>query len=331
MTNKRLKRINYSKRNKGTVLLVVFLIMAVVCVFSFNRISYASWVEEEDGIRYIQEDGQYAVGFVDIEDKRYYFDVDGHLVYGKFYVEEEECYYYSNAEGVVQVGAIQTENDFYITDHTGRLLTGFAEYDGQRYYFNQIAQLVVGWFKHEDNWYYANSVGKIMTGFVTVDGYRYYFNPDGTRVQNCILEIDGITYSFNADGTIDENTTVLYPVFQQINNLRRECGLSELVINQKVQACAILQAANLVNGFSSASSISTEQILLNRGVQTKVGYEFAYGGIVDYNITRLLSDMQKDVNFMNVLYNESITDVGLGMFQEDNVFYYDIIFITNER
>lgn len=307
------------------------IVICFLCLFAFHNVSYASWIEEEDGIKYIQDDGQFAIGFLEIDENRYYFDLDGHLVYGKFYVEEEDCYYYSNEEGIVQYGAIQTEDDFYITDATGKLLTGFAEYDGNRYYFNQIAQLVVGWFKHDNNWYYSDSTGKVMTGFVTVDGYRYYLHPDGTRVKEAVLEIDGITYLFNSDGSVDENATILYPVFQYLNKVRAQNRVTELILNDKVQACAILRASELVNGFSVDSAVSVEQLLANRGVKCIGGYEFAFGGVEGYDIERLMIDMQKDVNLMQVLNDKNVTEVGLGLYQQGDIYYYNLIFIAQEH
>lgn len=325
MKNKQTNRSRVKVKNKiKTFLVFVAVVVLSVCVF-YNT-SYASWVEDEDGMKYIQEDGRYAIGFLDIEEKRYYFDSDGHLVYGKFYVEQEECYYYSNEEGVVQTGAIITEDNFFIADQTGRLATGFAEYDGQRYYFNQIAEVVVGWFKHEDNWYYSDSTGKVMTGFVTVDGYRYYLNPDGTRVKEAILQIDGSTYIFNADGSVDENGTTLYPVFEYMNSVREEKGASALRLNDKVQACAILRASNLIDGFSIDKAMPIEQLLTNRGVNCNGGYEFAFGGLEQYDIQRLMADMQKDVRFLDVLMNADITDVGIGFCEQAGIYYYDIIF-----
>ncbi len=328
MKSKKMSPIIKNRKRKSLILIIGLVVISFVCIYSAAPISYASWIQEEDGIKYMQEDGQYAVGFLDIDDKRYYFDNDGHLVYGKFYVEEDDCFYYSNEEGIVQYGIIQTEDDFYVADHTGKLATGFVEYDGQRYYFNSIAQLVVGWFKYQDHWYYSDSTGKVMTGFVTVDGYRYYLDSDGCRVQDTILDIDGNTYIFNSDGSVDENATVLYPVLKYINDVRVKKGMVELALNSKVQACAIVRAADLVNGFANDSQISIEQLLGNRGVEAEGGYEFAYGGVEGYNIDRLISDLNKDINFKDVLFNSDVSEVGLGMYQKDNIFYYDIIFIT---
>lgn len=322
------KRLQKSRCWIGSLLLVVAVFIVVWIMPS--KISYASWVEEDNGIKYLQEDGQYAVGFLDIEDNRYYFDSDGHLVKGKFFVEEDDAYYYSNEEGVLQYGAIRTEDEFFITDEQGRLMTGFAEHEGKRYYFNQIAQMVVGWFRHDGNWYYADSNGIVMTGFVEVDGYRYYLNADGTRVSDAIMEIDGLVYVFNADGSVDENRTLLYPVFEFLNQLRAKKELPELIWNSKLQSCAILRAANLENGFAIGTEESIEILLGNRGVECTGGHEFAFGGIDDYNIDRLINDIQKDTNIMHAIATQSISEIGIGMYQKNNIFYYDIILISKE-
>lgn len=318
--------VNHKKRNIGTVLLL-FLLVSATALLLLGTFSYASWVEEEDGMKYIQDDGQYAVGFLNIENERYYFDTDGHLVTGKFYVEEEEAYYYSDESGILQYGVIQTDEDFYIADENGHLMTGFVQQDGKRYFFNEIAQLVIGWFKQDDSWYYADSSGVIMTGFITVDGYRYYLNPDGSRVSEAVYEIDGITYIFNADGSVDENATALYPVFEYLNQRRQQNDCTELAMNSKVQACAILRASELVDGFLEESTISLEALLANRGVQCLGGYEFSYGGMEDYDMDQLMEDMQKDINMTQILASGTITDVGLGVHIQDGKSYYDIIFI----
>lgn len=318
---------NRTVKNRLIIYRLFLVITLLVGVFCFVQSSYAYWVEEEDGIKYLQEDGKYAIGFVDIEERRYYFDTDGHLVTGKFYVEEDDSYYYSDESGVLQYGAIQTEEDFFITDENGKLLTGFAEYDDKRYYFNEIAQMVVGWFKCEEDWYYADRSGVIQTGFVNVDGYRYYMNPDGTRVSDAILEIEGVTYIFNKDGSVDENATLTYPIFQYINSIRIQYGQPELLLNSKVQACALLRASGLVNGFSLENTASIESLLANRGVRCFGGYEFAFGGIEGYDFQKLTADMQKDCNIRKVMLESNISEVGIGMYEENDIVYYSILFV----
>ncbi len=321
-------RQNKRKKHRRKMMALSCFLCILFCVILLNKTTQASWIEEEDGMKYRLEDGQFAVGFLDVEAFRYYFDADGHLVKGKFYVEDEDAYYYSNEEGILQIGVIQTEDNFYITDETGKLQTGFVECEGNRYYFDKIAELVKGWFKHDENWYYSDENGIIMTGFITVDGYRYYLNADGTRVSDAVLSLDGVTYIFNKDGSVDENATALYPVLVFMNQLRTQQGKNELVLNTKVQACAILRAAELVNGFTNDTDMDLEQLLNSRGVSCSGGYEFSYGGIDGYDITRLMSDMQKDVNLMQVLLEFDVSEMGMGVYVKDGLSYYDIIFIS---
>lgn len=320
------------KKNKkhiaAHVIAIVSILVIAGSVLLFKQQSFASWVAEEDGIRYENEDGEFAVGFTEIEEKRYYFDEDGYLVKGKFYVKDEDAYYYSDKDGVVQTGVIKTKKVFYITDAQGKIQTGFVDYDNQRYYFNSNAELITGWFKFEENWYYADDQGVIMTGFLVLDGYRYYLNPDGTRVSDTTVAIDGITYIFNKDGSIDENATTLYPVYECLNQMRTGFGKIVLSMNSKVQACAILRASDLVNGYQqTGETTSLETLLKNRGVLCAGGYEFSYGGIEDYGIDRLMEDMKKDLNLAQLMQNDSISDMGLGVYEQNGIYYYDMIFI----
>lgn len=323
-------------RNKKSLMyagIILAVFLAFFGILLFKQQSFASWIQEENGRKYEKEDGNYATGFVEIENERYYFNENGYLVMGKFYVEDEKAYYYADKKGVIQTGVIKTKNGFYIADGNGRIQTGFVEYNNKRYYFNDKAEMVTGWFKAEDNWYYADDSGVIMTGFVTLDGYRYYLNSDGTRVSDTTMEIDGVTYIFNQDGSIDENATFMYPVYQYLSNKRVAAGEgNNIEMNAKVQACAILRASDLKNGYSEnqEENTSVETLLKNRGVKCSGGYEFSYGGIEGYGIEQLLADMEKDINLLNVLKETSVKEVGLGLYQENNIYYYDIIFICNE-
>jgi hypothetical protein len=315
---------------KNKVLFVLLVVFVVVLGGSlcFKQLTYASWIESDAGKQYENEDGEIAKGFTTIDDERYYFDEDGYLVTGKFFCEEDQSYYYANKKGVIQTGYIKTKKTFYVADEDGKLQTGFVEQDGNRYFFDGAANLVSGWFKSEDNWYYANDDGIVMTGFLTLDGYRYYLNADGTRVSDTVMEIDGTTYIFSGDGSIDENATTMYPVYQYMENVRKEKGVDgEFLLDSKVQACAVLRASELVDGYHQEDDSQTlETLLKNRGVKCEGGYEFSYGGVEDYGIEQLTRDMEKDVNIQQVLQDSSITSVGLGIYVLNNVCYYDIIF-----
>lgn len=309
---------------------VLFLLMVAGGVLYLKQDTQAFWVEEEDGVRYEKEDGEYAVGFMDIDGQRYFFDEDGYLIKGKFQVTEgdTEAYYYADENGVVQIGVIQTKKDLYLTDENGKILTGFVEIEGERYHFNDNAEMVTGWFKVDEDWFYGNSNGVIATGFLTLDGYRYYLNPDGSRVSDTTMVIDGVTYVFNKDGSVDENATLLYPVVQYLNAVRVENGKAEFVLNTRVQACAMLRATGLFEGYrvTEDSTGPLENLLANRGVSCEGGYEFSYGGVADYGTMQLIEDMKRDTNLLQVL-NEDVSEAGLGVFEKDGIYYYDVIMI----
>ncbi|MGN0437719.1 MAG: CAP domain-containing protein [Lachnospiraceae bacterium] len=311
------------------ILIAVFSVIFVFLLVNVcYRISYASWIEDENGIHYKNEDGEFVTGFYEIDNETYYFSKVGNLLKGKFYVEDLGAYYYGDEKGVIQYGVIDDGNHFYITDGTGKIKTGFVDYNQQRYYFDESAELKCGWFKDADSWYYANGYGQVMVGFVNVDGYRYYLSEEGKRVSDTVMNIDGTTYVFNKDGSVNENATYLYPWIRNINEERTSHGLSELTINTKVQACAILRATDLVNGYINDKKNQTLERLLNdRGVSASGGYEFSYGGIKGYTMDQLLEDIKKDDKFTQALLDESVTDVGVGIYEQDNIQYYDVIFV----
>ncbi|MCM1181183.1 MAG: hypothetical protein NC347_13055 [Clostridium sp.] len=318
------------KKNKGIRRVILLSIAVLGIVMLVKQQSLASWKESEDGRQYETENGELAKGFEEIDGKKYYFNEEGYLVTGKFFCEENQKYYYADKKGVIRTGVIKYKKGFYIADEEGAIQTGFVEYENNRYYFDGAANMVTGWFKHEENWYYADQKGMIQTGFITLDGYRYYLNSDGTRVSDVVMEIDGATYIFNQDGSVDENATMMYPVYKYMADFRKaEGNEGQFVMDSKVQACAVLRASELLNGYgiSEDGTKTVEVLLKNRGVKCEGGYEFSYGGIADYGIEQLIGDMQKDMNLQRVLREQNVSGVGLGVYELDGVSYYDIIFI----
>lgn len=321
MKNKQIKRYGKLKCLLGIIFVIAMLL-------GTYQLSYASWVDDDNGTHYKDEDGNFVTGFQEIDNELFYFSQTGNLLKGKFYVEAEDAYYYADDKGRILTSVIKDESHFYITDDKGRLKTGFVDYNRQRYYFNSAGEVEKGWFKADEDWYYADDSGCIMVGFITVDGYRYYLGEGGKRVSNTVMEIDGTTYVFNEDGSVNENATSLYPWISYMNQQRKKAKLPELKINTKVQACAILRAADLVNGYDlSTQSQSLKKMLGDRGVSTSGGYEFSYGGVNGYTMEQLLEDIKKDTQFLQVLREDAVTDVGVGVYEEDGISYYDVVFI----
>ena len=305
----------------------IFVILLLFILININNNALAAWREDDKGKTYVLDDGKEAVGFQDIDGQRYYFDKDGYLQTGKIYIEEEDVYYYADENGVIQVGKINNDKAFFLTDDNGVIQTGFVEIDGNKYYFNKRAEQLFGWFKLEDDWYYAGNDGIIQTGLVTIDDKRYYLGEDGKRVSDTVMEIDGTTYIFSADGSVDENATMLYPVYQFISKLRSDNGLSDIVMDTKVSACAMVRASGLVNSFSEENGM-LENMLKNRGIKSSGGYEFSYGGTDGYNIDNLIYNISIDDRFLTAMHDKKINTSGIGMHTEENKMYFDIIFVA---
>lgn len=310
-------------------LLIVSLFSTIHIAFHHftSELVYAAWVEDENGISYKDDEGELLKGFQTIKNNLYYFDDDGYLKTGKIYIQDEDNYYYADKDGIIQIGTIETDDYFYETDETGKIKIGFVEHDGQLYYFNKNADVVYGWFELEDKWYYAGEKGAIATGFITIDGFRYYLGTDGVRVSDTVMEIEGVTYIFNSDGSVDENATLLYPVYQYIDNVRIDNNMPAVALDSKVQACALLRAASLSEGFDNNKDKELENLLKNRAIKCNGGYELSYGGIEGYDIEHLISHMKIDNNLQKILRDSEIKNIGIGVNDVDGILYFDVVFI----
>ncbi|MBR1598570.1 MAG: hypothetical protein IJ661_06670 [Lachnospiraceae bacterium] len=318
-----------SDGKKNIIKALVFIVIIMLVISVMHSSAHASWKEDEDGKRYELDDGENAIGFQEIDGFMYYFNEDGYLQTGKIYIEEQEAYYYADKNGVIQIGVIDTDDAFYITDDRGVIQTGFVEVEGKVYYFNKRAEQLFGWFEIDEDWYYAGEDGEIKTGFITVDGYRYYLEEDGKRVSDAVMDIDGVTYIFSSDGSVDENATLLYPVYQYISNRRAELGLPDIIIDTRLQACALIRATSLKDGFKGNGD-SVEAMLGNRGIKGSGGYDFSYGGIADYSIDRLITDMSIDDRFRAAILDKDINISGIGIYTEGGINYFDIILVARE-
>lgn len=314
----------------GTLILCVVVSGSTLI---FKQRSYAEWIEKEQGRQYENENGELVTGFFEINKNRYYFDKEGYLAIGKFYCEEDNSYYYADKNGIIKKDIIKTKKGFYIADSGGKIQTGFVEYKGERYFFDGAANQVYGWFKSEDKWYYANEKGVVQTGFLTLDGYRYYLQEDGSRVSDAVMEIDGTTYVFNSDGSVDENATAMYQVYLHLISIQHEHGNDKgLLLNSKVQACSMMRATDLANGFVATQDAATvmETLLKNRGIRCKGGCEFAYGGVDGYDMDRLIADLDKDDRLVDALLDTALNEVGLAVYEKEGIFYYDIILVSTQ-
>lgn len=167
------------------------------------------WQEIDGHMYYFDTYSAYMYrGFNEIDEKKYNFDYEGHLLYGWNKNDEYSGWTYSDpSTGEAYIGWKKFDEIWYY----------FSEYDGetyhngvysigdQLYFFDKNGHMLQnGWGQSEDsewaNKYYAQSNGALVTGWYEMDGNRYYFDLNEGYMYRYINEIDGIYYNFNKDG-----------------------------------------------------------------------------------------------------------------------------------
>lgn len=122
--------------------------------------------------------------FCAINGKKYYFDKDGHRVYG---IQKIGKYYYG----------------FHLK--YGSMQYGWKKANGKHYYFLSNGHACAGnmFYKIGSDYFYFNSRGERQTGWLVVGEKRYYLDPknNGARVTGK-KTIDGVTYDFGTNGYV---------------------------------------------------------------------------------------------------------------------------------
>ena len=186
-------------------------------------------IDTPDGVRYVEEDGSYAVDtWKKADDANYYFGSDGFAVRGLQTINGNN-YYFDNVTSIQLFGWVSTEDGdyyfksdsgemltglqtiygkiYYLDPVTGKLVTGFVELDGNRYYFDEESGArVTGWQRiwiaeeeRYEEYYFKSDTGAMMYGLQRIWGEYYYLDPDtGARYEGW-LDLDGKRYYFKSD------------------------------------------------------------------------------------------------------------------------------------
>ena len=177
------------------------------------------------------EDEYYGVGgagvrdFTVINDKKYYFNQDGHVI-GNNYIFDGTTLYRASAKGILSK---VTKDGLYFGfgGKTVMLLNGevvkgkWMTVDGSSYYFDYdgIGQVMKGalvdgaryvtladgslarngWMKTSSGTYYAKPNGELLTGTQEIDGKWYSFDSYG-KMRTGLVYTDGNYYRYGNDG-----------------------------------------------------------------------------------------------------------------------------------
>lgn len=144
------------------------------------------WIEEADGLRYMDEFGTILTGWQTIGGDTYCFLPDGRMLTG-----------WINDNG----------SRFYL-DGSGKMCTGWKTVESKRFYFGEDGVLQTGWTEMEGNTYYFGADGSLITGLMNIEGHGYFFDASGARYSGW-LTLAQNTYYFAENGIMAVGPTVI--------------------------------------------------------------------------------------------------------------------------
>lgn len=173
----------------------------------------AGWLEDENGWKYILEDGTNATGWLKIDEEYYCFDENGFVRTGWY--EENSFTYYLGTSGAMVTGDAEIDGKLYHFDEDGALMYetpmapeptelgiyGWIITDAGWAYIDTNGRKANGWLQSGNDWYYMNTNGIMLTGWVADSGEWYYMRPSGAMVTGW-QEIAGNWYYFDSSGAM---------------------------------------------------------------------------------------------------------------------------------
>lgn len=144
------------------------------------------WIEDADGLRYMDEFGVILTGWQTIGEDTYCFLPDGRMLTG-----------WINDNG----------NRFYL-DESGKMRTGWQSVGGKRFYFGEDGILRTGWTEMDGKTCYFGADGSLVTGLMNIEGHGYFFDASGARYSGWLTLAEN-TYYFDEAGIMAVGPTVI--------------------------------------------------------------------------------------------------------------------------
>lgn len=159
--------------------------------------TYGIWQGNRYRISDLDQEAEYAKGWIQIFGRWYYFNQNGTLQTG--WIQDGDTRYYSDQEGAMQVGWVQPRGSsaWYYFSSSGAMQTGWIMgAPGTWYYLNEDGAMHIGWLQSDGKRYFMGLNGKMLYGWNQINGQWYYFHDDGHMAVN--EQID--QYRVNGDG-----------------------------------------------------------------------------------------------------------------------------------
>ena len=197
---------------------------------------------EDQNRTYINENGEKAVGLVQIEGKTYYFSKEGivqigwHSVEGTAYYfskdtgeRYENCVeiidgveYYFDKEGIckkaednnaeqndsensVEVPELESESDTF-EEKTEKVTIGWQDTEnGRKYIISEDGTYAVGMQTIENKLYFFDESGILQIGWIDHNSEKYYAAADGRLYQNQFISFGSTYYYMGTNGAVQKN------------------------------------------------------------------------------------------------------------------------------
>ncbi|OOM77247.1 autolysin [Clostridium puniceum] len=130
---------------------------------------------------------------------KYYLDKDFSVVIG--WKQIENIWYYFDVQGIMQTGWI-FNNGWYYLDSSGEMKTGWNKIGMDTYYFNKYGQATVGKKLIDSKWYFFDERGRLEKGFFDYNGKTYYSDNSGIMVTNQWINKGSHKFYIKSDSTI---------------------------------------------------------------------------------------------------------------------------------
>lgn len=142
------------------------------------------------GVGDISNSGTTNVGWIQINNKWYFYRPDGSQVKNGW-IQWQNNWYYLDNNGEMKVGLQAVNNKTYYLSSSGAMVTGWVNLNETFYYFDTTAGdnfgalIVNSWVKYDGKYFYFDENGVMVTGWKQIrdnigNNAFYYFYPKGT-------------------------------------------------------------------------------------------------------------------------------------------------------
>lgn len=186
---------------------IILLTCIISCIFPTTALA-GQLVYDDNGCKYINDDGSFKTGWHQEGENWYYFDYDTGYAHHGWLSYEGESYYLRNSTGaMIADRTITLDGTVYQFDHDGASLSLGSDYRGWMcddvtwyYRFSNGRFAAGGWYYLEGDWYYFDEAGYMKTGLIQDNGAVYYLTESGAMAHDTQVTINGVTYDFDSSG-----------------------------------------------------------------------------------------------------------------------------------